>query len=190
MATNKNLTIEDYNKMVADEEQVQLAAIEANRVLFAANTAPLKDYVRQYLNWDRVTYNISDADDADDILLTISKYKHAITHLPKHIEGVESINITADTEIFDECELERFAVEYVYCIPYDNDSKMLQGKITEKVLHKISKALQPASSNNLRRINCDLLNTFKAGKIDWQTMKEIVYSDCLTGDNHAKEYSY
>ncbi len=182
MNKNKNISIEDYNKMVGDEERVQFAIIEANKVLFAANTAPLKDYNMRYLKWDIVAYDISDAEEADDILITISEYKNDITHLPKHIEGAESITTTADTNSFEECELEVFSVEYLYHIPYADDSRELRVIIEQQVKNKIESALQPSSCNRPRSISCGALDKFKAGKIDWLTMQDIVYGDCKLGE--------
>ncbi len=182
MKADKNLSIEDYNKLIADEEQVQLAIIEANKVLFAANTAPLKDYDMRYLQHNKLHYDIADAKEADDILLTLSEYKNDIAHLPKHIEGSETTVIEVGTDDHYRYELELFGIEYNYYTPYTDDISEVAVAIKHQVNSKIEKALQPSTINFHRRISCGLLDNFKAGRIDWLTMQAIVYNDCKLGE--------
>ncbi len=181
MNKNNNLSIEDYNKLVADEEQVQLAIIEANKVLLDADIAPLSEYDKYYLEYHTVSCDIKDAVGSDDILIDIAEYKEEIAKLPKHILASEATNISIN-ENFGNSFLEIFAVDYGFFIPYEDGSKVVEGKIKARVLKKIEEALQPSSCNRPWLISCGVLDKFKAGKIDWQTMQEIVYSDCKTGE--------
>ncbi len=185
MKADKNLSIEDYNKLIADEEQVQLWIIAANKALFAANTAPLKDYDMRYLKHNRLTYDISGAKEADDILLTLSEYKNDIAHLPKHIEGSETTVIEVGTDDYNAWGLEVFDLEYNYYTPYTDDISEVAVAIKHQVNSKIEKALQPSTINFHRHISCGLLDNFKAGKIDWLTMQAIVYNDCKLGDKNV-----
>ncbi len=178
MSENKNISVKEYNKMVADEEQVQLAIIEANKKLFDADIAPLKDYDTYYLKRGLISHDLSEADDAEDILIAIAEYKATIAELPEHQLINESIDIDLDTNYGDGCTLDEFNIEYNYYTLYPDDSKVIDGKIKAIVTTKIEEALQPSTAGYSRSISCGLLDKFKAGRIDWLTMQEIVYSDC------------
>ncbi len=176
MNADKNLTIEDYNKIVADEEKIQLAIIQTNKVIFDKNlTHNLEQFDDRYLEHKTVSYDISEVEDVQDILDIIDKYKRAIKELPKHIFYLECVESTVDS-YYGEPSLDDFTLEYIYFIPFADNSRELRSRVEERVANKVEKMLQPNSSNYAKHLDCALLDQFKAGKIDWLTMQEIVYN--------------
>ena len=87
------------------------------------------------------------------------------------------INFNTDTDFYADSDgwIERVCYEARWSVVID---EVAEQNINSSFKNKIANLLKPEKASYTQGIDCKLLTLFKDGKISWDTLRTLVYSDC------------
>ena len=137
------------------------------------------DCDQQFLETTQIySENIHDIDH-EDIIKHIADFREDVKNLPYHIDGKESFAIKLD----DDYRIVDYQLEYNYARfntearGAEMDTEASGANATFK--QQLKKLLKPEEYKGFPRvIDCKLLKLYMDETIDWQTLQQLVYSDC------------
>ncbi len=181
------MKLEDFNKMVSQIEKEQTDSYNKAVALYESGERSLSAYevigAYKKVGWYSESGFFSKQEKQSSCLSEYSDIAGMVESLQefeseyKECNEINKSSLEKYEDIDDEY-ISFFGFKYSYY--YINENK-LSSEISRLIREKIKDELKPSNVEKSVMPDCKIVQLFKDGAIDWETLQMITYKDCKIG---------
>lgn len=176
------MDLQQFNIMLASVEAKQRAIFEKAKVLKERGVTNLKEYEEigaLKISWHKhegvfkkieVKSNALEDIDIEEVIETLKEFQDGY----KSCDGIAKSQIKNEQDVGDE-HIHYIGYMYEY---YELSEEKLESEIMRLCRELIKEELKPNGVQYVQTPDCKIVQLFRDGSIDWETLRRITYKDC------------